>query len=129
MPRITHVPQFDPTDSLYVTRTLQADCLEDAPIIPAQIGGSFCAEVEKFYDNIVLSLSAMNSQQIADAVNQVFLSVDMTAMPPAQRQAYKDGLEGVIKNNIIIRQKPYVPIVKGMIKIVQSSRYINVISR
>lgn len=99
MPRITHVPQYDLTDTLYISKTLQADTLEELPIIQAPVGGSFCAEVEEFYDNIVLALSSMNSQQIADAVNQMFLSVNMTAMPPAQRKAYIDGLQGIIQDH------------------------------
>ncbi|WP_111894522.1 hypothetical protein [Acinetobacter sp. MB5] len=99
MPRITHVPQYNISDSFYVTKTLQSDDIEQAPIIPASVGGSFCAEVEEFYDNIILCLSSMNSQQIADAVNQVFVSINMSAMPPMQRDAYKRGLNEMMRSH------------------------------
>lgn len=99
MPRITHVPQYSASDNFYIMKTLQVDDMENAPIIPAYVGGSFCADVEQFYDNIILCLSVMNSQQIADAVNQVFISINMSAMPPMQRDAYKNGLEKMMRSH------------------------------
>jgi hypothetical protein len=41
----------------------------------------------------------MNSQQVADAVNQMFLTLNMAGMPPAQRDAYIRGLEGMLKDH------------------------------
>ncbi|GAA5003276.1 hypothetical protein GCM10023206_06800 [Acinetobacter puyangensis] len=99
MPRISHVPQYHASDSFFNIKTLQVDNINEAPIVPAPVGGSYCADVEPFYDNIILALSTMNSQQIADAVNQVFLSVNMSAMPPAQRDAYKNGLNTMMRDH------------------------------
>lgn len=99
LPRMTYIAQTTNDNATSGIKTLQADKIEDAPVLPAMVGGSFCAEVEEFYDNIVLCLSALNSQQIADAVNQMFLSINMTAMPPAQRQAYIEGLKKVLVNH------------------------------
>ncbi|RRR12682.1 hypothetical protein CVV73_27015, partial [Enterobacter hormaechei] len=56
-------------------------------------------EIEDIYDDVILALASMNSQQIADTVNQMFLTVNMSGMPPAQRQAYIRGLEGLLKNH------------------------------
>lgn len=99
MPRITHVPQYDINEAFYISRTLQIDDPRQAPIFAAPVGGSFLYEIERFYDNVILALSTMNSQQIADAVNQAFLSVNMTAMPPAQRKAYIEGLQKLFKDS------------------------------
>ncbi len=91
MPRMTDIKQQGYAQQLYMGKVLQSDNLDDIPIVPAKVGGSFCAEVERIYDDIMVTLSAMNSQQIADAVQQVFLQVDMSAMSPAQRQAWITG--------------------------------------
>lgn len=96
MPRVTTVPQLSVSDAFYVSKTLQEDDPNLAPIVPAHVGGSFCAEVEEFYDNIVLILSSMNSQQIADSVKQQFLSMNMSAMSPAQRKAYIASLQTML---------------------------------
>ena len=63
------------------------------------VGGSFLFAIEKAYDDVMLSLTTMNSQQVADAVNQMFLSLNMAGMPEAQREAYKRGLEGMLQDH------------------------------
>lgn len=99
MPRITHVPQYDMTDGAYSAKVLQSDNLNELPVFPAPVGGSFMYEIEKPYENVILALSTMNSQQIADAVNQMFLTINMSGMPPAQRDAYKRGLSQMLKDH------------------------------
>lgn len=96
MPRLKHVPQYDITDAFYIAQALQADDIELIPIIPGQVGGSFLTEVEEFFDNVILCLSSMTSQQVADAVKQEFLSINMSAMSPSQRKAYINGLQGML---------------------------------
>lgn len=99
MPRLSNVPQFDITDGMSIAKMLQDDDIEKLPVHPAYIGGSLLYEVEGAYDNVILGLTTMNSQQIADAVNQIFLSVNMSGMPPAQQKAYVNGLEGIIQEH------------------------------
>jgi hypothetical protein len=68
-------------------------------LILLQVGGSFLYSIEKTYDDVILALTTMNSQQVADAVNQMFLTLNMAGMPPAQRDAYIRGLEGMLKDH------------------------------
>lgn len=99
MPRIVNVPQFDLVETGLITQMLEGDDPEELPILPAMIGGSFLFAIESAYDDVLLALTAMNSQQVADAVNQMFLTLNMAGMPEAQRTAYVRGLEGMIQEH------------------------------
>ena len=99
MPRIVNVPQFDLVETGLIVQMLEGDEPDDLPILPAMVGGSFLFAIEKAYDDVMLSLTTMNSQQVADAVNQMFLSLNMAGMPEAQREAYKRGLEGMLQDH------------------------------
>lgn len=99
LPRILNVPQFDPVEASLISQMLEGDDPEELPILPAQVGGSFLYAIEKAYDDVILALTTMNSQQVADAVNQMFLTINMSSMPPAQREAYIRGLEGLISEH------------------------------
>ncbi|MDH0032913.1 MULTISPECIES: hypothetical protein [unclassified Acinetobacter] len=99
LPRIQNVPQFNPVEASMITRMLENDDPEQLPILPSQVGGSFLYTIEKAYDDVILALTTMNSQQVADAVNQMFLTLNMSGMPPAQREAYTRGLEGMLRDH------------------------------
>lgn len=99
LPRIQNVPQYDPVEAGLISQLLEGDDPEELPIFPAQVGGSFLYAIEKTYDDVILALTTMNSQQVADAVNQMFLTLNMAGMPPAQREAYIRGLEGMLKDH------------------------------
>lgn len=97
MPRMSNIAQYELVETGLVTKMLEGDDPDELPILPAHLGGSFLYEIEDIYDDVILALASMNSQQIADTVNQMFLTVNMSGMPPAQRQAYIRGLEGLLK--------------------------------
>ncbi len=99
MPRMSNIAQYELVETGLVTKMLEGDDPDELPIVPAHLGGSFLYEIEDIYDDVILALASMNSQQIADTVNQMFLTVNMSGMPPAQRQAYIRGLEGLLKNH------------------------------
>ena len=92
MPRITPLPQFR-IDHVLHQQLLTEDDINKVPIIPAPVGGSFLQAVAPAWRDWILSFSALNSQQIADSVNNQFLSMDLSSMPEANREKYKKGLQ------------------------------------
>lgn len=98
MPRITPIPQHPLLPGVQ-RRMLDIDNVNELPIIPAKVGGSFLYDAEEPWRNVILNLSAMNSQQIADAVKQAFLTVNMSGMPPEQRKKYRQGLTKVLQKH------------------------------
>lgn len=99
MPRVTNVPQHELVRESSYIKLLQADRQEDMPILPSKVGGSFLYEVEKPWKDVNLALATMNSQQIADAVNQMFISMNMSGMPPAQQKRYMGAIEKMMKGH------------------------------
>lgn len=103
MPRMSPIPQYDPIRLTDRRQNLQEDDRTLLPIVAAKVGGSLLYEAEIPWQNVNLALSAMNSQQVADAVEHAFLTMDMSGMPQAQQQKYKKGLQQTLqthRNNI-----------------------------
>lgn len=102
MPRYTPVPQFRIGQFVH-QRMLAENDINKLPIVPAEVGGSILYDAEEPWANVQLILQALNSQQIADSVEQGFLTIDVSGMPPEQRAKYRKGLTKMLqkhKNNI-----------------------------
>lgn len=91
MQRITPLPQFR-IDHVLHQQLLDQDNLDEVPIIPSPVGGSFLQAVEPAWKDWILSFSALNSQQIADSVNTQFITANMAGMPEANRKKFKKTL-------------------------------------
>ena len=91
MQRVSPLPQFR-IDHVLHRQLLEEDDLSRVPIIPSPVGGSFLQAVAPAWEDWMLSFAALNSQQIADSVNNQFLSLDISSMPKAAREKYKTGL-------------------------------------
>lgn len=98
MPRTSHVKQYKVGDMIR-RKTLGEDDIEKLPIIEADVGGSLLCDAETTWANIQLLLQALNSQQIADSVEQAFLTVDVQSMPEEQRQKYKAGIQKMLQKH------------------------------
>lgn len=102
MPRYAPVPQFKLGQFLHQTMLREND-INKLPIVPAEVGGSILYDAEEPWANVQLILQALNSQQIADSVEQGFLTIDVSGMPPEQRAKYRKGLTKMLqkhKNNV-----------------------------
>lgn len=91
MQRIEVIPQM-PMQVWQDQKTLVYDERCDNPVLPAEIGGSFLYPVEEPWKDVVISLAGLNNQQIADSVQQAFLTVNMEGMPPKQQANYKKSI-------------------------------------
>lgn len=92
MPRVAPLPQFR-IDHVLHRQLLDEDDPNNAPLIPSLVGGSFLQAVAPAWRDWVLMFTALNSQQIADSVNNQFMSLDLSAMPESSREKYKKGLQ------------------------------------
>lgn len=99
MPRIVDVPQIDLLTNQESLAILKEDDVEKTPVYPSKVGGSFLASIESAYDNVILGLSTLNSQQIADAVQHVFMQMNMEGMTKAQRKKYLSAFSSILKEH------------------------------
>ncbi len=97
MQRVTPLPQFR-IDHVLHRQLLDEDDINQVPIIPSPVGGSFLQAVEPAWKDWVLSFAALNSQQIADSVNNQFMTADMSGMPEANRKKFKQGLQQTLQD-------------------------------
>ena len=97
MPRITPLPQFT---SIRVNseRILAPDDPNQAPIVPSHVGGSFLQPVQPAWEDWITQFAALNSQQIADSVNNQFISMNVEGMPKENRQKYKTAMSKLLKD-------------------------------
>lgn len=98
MPRYTPVPQFRIGQFMHESLLREND-INKLPIIPAETGGSILHDAEEPWANVQLILQALNSQQIADSVEQGFLTIDVSGMPPSQRVKYRRGLTKMLQKH------------------------------
>lgn len=98
MPRYAPVPQFRIGQFAH-QRMLAENDINKLPIVPAEVGGSILYDAEEPWANIQLILQALNSQQIADSVEQGFLTIDVSGMPPEQRAKYRSGLTKMLQKH------------------------------
>lgn len=98
MPRIEHIPQMPLTAFKEGQRLMGIDEIGKLPVLPDAVGGSFLYAVEDAWRDLVISMSGLNNQQIADSVKQAFLTVNMDGMPPSQRKRYTQGLTQTLQN-------------------------------
>lgn len=96
MPRIKTLPQFR-IDHVLHQQLLTEDDINKVPIIPSPVGGSFLQAVAPAWRDWIIAFSALNSQQIADSMNNQFLSMDLSSMPEANREKYKAGLKSSLQ--------------------------------
>ncbi|WP_417212040.1 hypothetical protein [Acinetobacter venetianus] len=102
MQRVSPVPQFKNTYQL-IGRILADNNLNNLPIIPSEVGGSFLQDAEEPWRKAIMNMAALDSQQIADSVLQSFLTVNMANMPKAARETYRSSLKKMLldtKSNI-----------------------------
>lgn len=98
MPRYAPVPQFKIGRFIH-QRLLSENDINKLPIIPSEVGGSILYDAEEPWANVQLILQALNSQQIADSVEQGFLTIDVSGMPPEQRAKYRKGLTSMLQKH------------------------------
>ncbi|MDO4440567.1 MAG: hypothetical protein Q4B81_00105 [Moraxella sp.] len=98
MPRIEYVPQMPLTAFKEGAKLIHLDEIGELPVLPDMVGGSFLYPIESVWQDLVISMSGLNNQQIADSVKQAFLTVNMDGMPPDQRKRYTKGLTQVLQN-------------------------------
>lgn len=85
---IIEINQQDIIDNINYAETLLEDDIDNLAILPSKIGGSFLLEVEDIFDNIITCLTALTTQQIADSVKRMIVSINQENMSPAQREQY-----------------------------------------
>jgi len=95
MPRLGYIAQNSVVQKSVMT-SLTSDDLEDTPIQPALIGGTFLMEAEEPYDNLQIALQGMVSQRITGSIDESILTVNQNGMTKQQRKECTSSLEKML---------------------------------
>lgn len=95
MPRKVFVPQVSVTEKVW-RATLEADRIEDLPVLPSAAGGSFLYEAEPAYDNMNAALLGLVGQRILDSVDESVLGVNMAGATADQQKSIAKSVERML---------------------------------
>ncbi|MCM1128936.1 MAG: hypothetical protein NC211_03535 [Alistipes senegalensis] len=98
MPRTQWIPQFGVVEkSLKVALT--EDDINELPIMPSMIGGSFLYNAEEPYDNLTASLLGLVGQRWMDSIDEQMLTVNLETMTNEQRKRYMESVTTMLKSS------------------------------
>lgn len=95
MPRKVFVPQVSIAEKVWKA-SLEADEIDDLPVLTSAAGGSFLFEAEPAYDNMNAALVGLVGQRILDSVDESVLGVDMSGATSDQQKAIAKSVEKML---------------------------------
>lgn len=104
MPRIAWIPQHSVVEkSAYLN--LKEDNINNLPIIPSLLGGSFLFAAEEPYERFYTSLSAVVGQRWVDSIDESLISVNLTGASPNQQTKLKESLTRILGESKAMAEK------------------------
>lgn len=91
MNRMLYVPQSKVMDKAMKVN-LETDDIEDLPIMPALVGGSFLEAAEESFYNLSAALCGLVGQRNLNSIDESMLTTNMEGMTVEQRKAHTDAL-------------------------------------
>jgi hypothetical protein len=96
MPRQIWVPQFAVQDKV-IKMALSENDLDELPILPSMVGGSFLHQAEEAYDHLYASLLGLIGQRFADSIDERVLGFNGDGMTGDQKKKFGDGVMTMLK--------------------------------
>lgn len=98
MPRLLYTPQPLAVEKAWRTRVLEDD-IENLPVMPAVVGGSFLADAETQFDNFRAALNGLVGQRVLDSIDESMFTAQVAGMNEEQRQEFIASLTQVLKKS------------------------------
>lgn len=104
VPRSQWIPQPSVMQKSLKMAVLEDD-IDNLPILPAMVGGSFLYAAEPSWDKLVSGLSSMSAQRLRDAIDEAYLTVNMDSMSVDQQEKFENSIiEMLTKTKNIIEK-------------------------
>lgn len=95
MPRMLYTSQLRALDKSIKT-AIAKDDPEEAPILPALVGGSFLEAAEEPYDNLVAALAGLVGQRILSSIDETMIGVNLADTTAAQQSKIMESLKKML---------------------------------
>lgn len=96
MPRMLYLPQMRVIEKA-VKMSLETDDIDELPLLPALVGGSFLDSAEESYDNLLSAISGVVGQRLLSSIDENIISANFQDTTLEQRKEFKDSLVGMLK--------------------------------
>ena len=95
MPRMLYVAQTRVIDKAMRT-TIAEDDVDNLPILPDLVGGSFLDGVEEAYDNLSATLVGLVGQRILNSIEESMVGVNLEGMTLQQRKEFMKSIKDML---------------------------------
>lgn len=96
MPRQLWVPQNSVIEKSFRIALLEDD-VDELPILPSSVGGSFLFQAEESYDNMLASLLGLVAQRWMDSIDEQMVGVNLESMTTDEQKRYLDSIINMLK--------------------------------
>lgn len=94
MPRMVYIPQVRAVEKS-IRLALKENDINQLPLLPSLIGGSFLDSAEGPYDDLSSALVGLVGQRVLDSMDESMLTVNMDGMTKEQRKSYMTNLKNI----------------------------------
>jgi hypothetical protein len=119
MPRSQWIPQHGVVEKS-LRLHLQADDVDQLPLMPAMVGGSLIYPAEDAYDNLTASLLGLVGQRWLDSIDEQMLTVNLTDMSKDHQAKFLESITAMLKRSKSLAEEA----VKGGRPILERIRHI-----
>ncbi len=95
MPRMVYIPQVRAMEKA-IRLALSQDNMNDLPMLPSLIGGSFLEAAEGPYNSLESALVGLVGQRVLDSIDESMLTVNMDGMTKEQQTAYMKNIKAIL---------------------------------
>lgn len=104
MPRMQWIPQIGVVEKS-IKYSLQEDSLNDLPLMPCMVGGSFLYLAEESYDNLISSLLGLVGQRWMDSIDEQLLTVNLQDMNKDQQKKFLQSIKTMLSRSKEIAER------------------------
>lgn len=95
MPRMLYTAQVRVIEKAMRTAITEDD-IEELPILPSLVGGSFLEAAEEAYDNLSSTLQGLVGQRILNSIDESMVGANLEGMTVEQRKEFMAALKGML---------------------------------
>lgn len=95
MPRMVYIPQVRAVEKA-IRLALKEDDINNLPLLPSLVGGSFLDSAEDPYDALSAALAGLVGQRVLDSIDESMLTVNMDGVTKEQRKSYMANLKAIL---------------------------------
>lgn len=131
LPRTQWIPQVGVIEKS-MRYALDIDDMDDLPLMPGMVGGSFLYSAEKPYDDLTSSLLGLVGQRWMDSIDEQMLTVNLEGMDKGQQSKFLESIRNMltkskqIAENAVKRNRPVMERIRHIVPVFNEKQLMQV---